>query len=235
MFVSSAVLLQSLNRYYFEFAPDSFVVQPWNTFSSLVFFVPIAYWVFKLRGELKHYPMMLLALPLLFLNGLGSTLFHGNDGGQVYMMKDVLPPLVLVISIAVYYWYRVLGHRLKAVSFVLLGLGLNVLNMYYHSSIGNMARGVNVFYFINGVTIALPLLLFLYRVRWRGLMQVILAVLLVAIALGFRVLDPLTLDYFGSSLPMGTHFLWHVASAGAVFPLGKFLIDSQRYELKKRQ
>ena len=177
--------------------------------------------------------MMLLALPLLFLNGLGSTLFHGNDGGQLFMMLDVLPPLILVLSIAVYYWYRVLNHRIKAVLLLFLGLGLNVLNMYYHNSIGNTARGVNVFYFINGLTIALPLLTFLYRANWRGLVHVAWAVLFVAIALAFRVLDPMTTDYFGNSLPMGTHFLWHVASAFAVFPLGRFLLDSHSYDLKK--
>ena len=224
------MFLQTVQRYYFEFAPNDFVVQPWNTLSSLVFFVPVIYWLVQLRGKFKEFPMMALVLPLLFVNGLGSTLFHGNDGGTVFMLMDVLPPLFLVISIAVYFWFRVLNHRLKAVGLVLLGLGINMLNMYYHSRIGNTARGVNVFYFINGLTIALPIILYLIREKWNGMRHVLWAVFFIGLALLFRVLDPDTTYYFGDSLPMGTHFLWHIASAIAVFPLGRFLIKTQRQD-----
>ncbi|MBO6516589.1 MAG: hypothetical protein JJ975_08560 [Bacteroidia bacterium] len=227
------IILQATGQFYHEFHADAWIQQPWNTFSSLVFFVPVIYWLWQLRGQYRQYPVLVGILPLLFLNGLGSTLFHANSGGVVFVMLDVLPPLLMLITLTAYLWKLNLNSWLYGMLIVVLFLGVNALNMYWHSRIENVSRGVNVFYFINGLMVLTPMILSLQRHSWKGWNHIALALIFISLALVFRSLDYPTPNPFPTLMPQGTHFLWHISSALAVFPLGRYLILLQNIQHKK--
>ena len=218
------MLLQATLHIYHEFHPEGLIKQPWNTYSSLVFFIPVIYWLYKLKGQYKTYWVVTSILPLLFLNGLGSTLFHARNGGMAFMMLDVLPPLLMLVFLTVFMWRQSVKSYWVAGAVLLAFLSLNFGNMAYHSQINQMARGVNIFYLINGTMVATPILLWLAKRGWHGWQSIASAATLIGLALIFRTLDYPTPNPFPEALPQGTHFLWHVTSALAVFPLGNFLM-----------
>ncbi len=218
------MILLQVEHYYHEFHPEAFIKQPWNAFSSLIFFVPVLYWLWQLRGAYKTYWVVITILPLLFLNGVGSTLFHAFNGGWFFVLLDVLPPLIMLVFLTIYLWRSLLNSWVKAVLIVVGFLAVNALNMYFHSQIGNLARGVNFFYFVNGLMVLSPMVVTLRKHHWKGWQHILLALVFVGLALIFRSLDYPTPNPFPNSLPQGTHFLWHISSALAVFPLGRFLI-----------
>jgi hypothetical protein len=218
------MILLEVAHYYHEFHPEAVIKQPWNAFSSLIFFLPVLYWFWQLRGQYRKYWVVIAILPLLFLNGVGSTLFHAFNGGWLYMLLDVLPPLIMLVFLTVYLWRRLFNSWIKAGLIVAAFLGINALNMYFHSHIGDVARGVNFFYLVNGLMVLTPMVINLKRNQWKGWQYILLALVFVGIALIFRSLDYPTPNPFPNALPQGTHFLWHISSALAVFPLGRFLV-----------
>lgn len=216
-------MLLQVTHFYHEFHPDALIKQPWNAFSSLVFFVPVIYWLWNLRGHYREHPVLTSILPLLFLNGLGSTLFHARNGGFVFMMLDVIPPLLMMMYLSIYFWKVSIGSWYKGIFIILGFIALNVLNMNWHNHIGNISRGINVFYAINGMMILLPVIFVLKNQNWSGWKLIVTAFSLIGIALLFRTLDYPNPNPLPEILPQGTHFLWHIFSAMAVFPLGYFL------------
>lgn len=222
------MLLEVAFRPYAEYSPESWVVQPWNTLSSLSFFIPVLYWLFQLRGAYRTYPILTAILPLIALNGLGSTLFHGNNGGTLFLLLDVLPPFIMMLTLSLYFWKRVTTHWSKAISIILLFIVLNLLNRWYLWSIHEYALSINLFYVVNGIMVLTPLLFVLYKNHWIGWKYLIYTVVLIATALLFRYIDQP--GQIGSELfSQGTHFLWHLFSAAAVFPLGQFLIVLRKH------
>ena len=93
---------------YYEFIHGATVKEPWNAWSSLFFFVPIVYWIWRLRGEYRENLIIVAILPFLFLNGLGSTLFHAFRSDPFYLLLDWLPASLMVITISTYLWTKLL-------------------------------------------------------------------------------------------------------------------------------
>lgn len=231
----NVILLQVTT--YHEYHAESFIKQPWNAFSSLVFFIPIIYWIWKLKPNFRQYPIITAILPLLFLNGVGSTLFHALEPSFALSLLDGIPPLVMVILLSSYFWTKTTHSWLYGVLIVLGCYGLNVLMAYLLYLNGRFDAATNVTYFITGMILLLPVMLILAKTNWQNWKQVALAVVLLNVALLFRVLDAYdaSINPLANLLPQGTHFLWHVASAAAVFPLGKFLIHLQHTNTKDKK
>ncbi len=218
-------VLSQIIHHYHEFVPDAFIKEPWNAGSSLFFFLPVFYWLFRLKGQYKPNWVLVAILPLMFLNGLGSTLFHANGGGSLYGMLDVLPPLVMMLFLASFFWKNAIGSWRLGILIVLGFLGFNIGLITYLSQFDFYP--VNAYYFVSGVMIVLPLLAMLKKADWHGLRPISLAFGLLVLAFVCRNLDYPTPNPFPEILPQGTHFLWHIFSALAAFPLGNFLIDWQ--------
>ena len=76
--------------FYHEFHADAFIKEPWNAYSSLFFLVPVIFWVWKLRGQYRENLIITLMLPLLFLNGIGSTLYHAFRAADFATLTEAL-------------------------------------------------------------------------------------------------------------------------------------------------
>ena len=80
---------------YHEFQFDSWIREPWNAFSSLFFLVPVIFWLWRLRGQYRRYPMIIIFLPFLFLNGIGSSLYHAFRSSDLALMLDWMPAFIM--------------------------------------------------------------------------------------------------------------------------------------------
>lgn len=209
---------------YNEFQHHTLIHEPWNALSSLAFFIPVIYWFFILRGQFKQHPIFMILLPLLFLNGLGSTLFHAFRAHQFFLILDWLPASIMSITLATYFWTLILKKWY---------FGLLAVTGFYGSSmlIVELLDGTprlreiapNIGYFFVGCALFLPLLIHLFRTKFKYAYLVMLSFTFLGLALLFRSIDFPTPNPFPSILPQGTHFLWHIFSSFAVFSLGYFI------------
>ena len=210
--------------FYNEFCHDQLVKEPWNAYSSLVFFIPIVFWLIKLRGSYKKHWVILLLLPFLFLNGLGSTLYHAFRSSEYFLWMDFMPANLMSIILSAFFWQLILNSWTKSIGLVSVFylIGFLLIQLSYQL-FPNHQMGPNIGYMIVGVSYFLPILIFLLRNKWFKVKFVLFSLLFLGLALLFRVLDYPSPNLFHSFLPQGTHFLWHVFSVGAVFSMGYFV------------
>ena len=213
--------------YYAETDFAHFIVEPWNAVSSLAFLLPVIYWGWKLRGRYRQYPFMSTAMPLLALGGLGSTFFHAFRASPLLLLMDVLPILLLTLAVAVYFWWKVLPHWSYVVVVIGFYLGLWLWLTMYGPLTGHAL--INANYFLRGTMIFLPGLLLQLYSRYLGLRDILLATGLFIVALLFRRAD-VALPW----MPMGTHWLWHLACALGAHFLARYLYQINRMEFRMK-
>lgn len=207
-------------------------VEPWNALSSLLFLIPALYWGIKLRGKYTSYPFLTFCIPLLFLGGLGSTLYHAFRNSAFFLMLDVLPITILTLSVSIFFWIRVTKKWWQAVLFIIVPVYL-IQYFIYQSLEGQ--KPININYFITGVNIFLPILIILVKTNMKHAKYIILAIFFFSLGLVCRELD----DSRFIGLPMGTHFLWHAFTATGAFLLSEYLYRYrnisilQKLEVKK--
>jgi hypothetical protein len=219
---------------YHEFHAEHFIKEPWNAFSSLFFLVPVAFWIWKLRGQYRKYIMITLILPLLFINGVGSTLYHAFRASQLALMMDWMPAFFMNLILAWYMWKKVIRNGWASAAMVLI---------FYVLAIGSMATlqryigvgAANVGYLFIGLSLLLPSTIFLMKTNYYKWYLLLGTFIFLGIALVFRSLDYPTPNPFPNILPQGTHFLWHITSAFAVFTLGYYLMFIRDIDLRRRE
>ena len=97
------------------------VAEPWNTATAFLFVLIVVYWVARLRGRLRAYPFLVVTLPLLFVGGVGGTLYHGLRNWVGFFLMDVLPIYLLGPIVSVCCWIRLgprVWHLLATIAFV---------------------------------------------------------------------------------------------------------------------
>jgi len=200
---------------YTETQWDLWIKEPFNATSALLFAVMAVYWLYRLRGEWKQRRFLVGCLVVLTIGGVGGALFHGLRTSRVFLLMDILPILLIAVSLSVWLWRRVLPSP-WAPFFVVAGFA--GLQSTLRSLVPRSAA-INLGYALTAVMIVLPLVLVLRANRWVGARSVAAAVALFSLALVCRSLDP----FSGAWLAVGTHWLWHVFSAVSVWLLIAFL------------
>ncbi len=204
---------------YHEFHFDSWIKEPWNAYSSLFFLIPVLFWLWKLRGQYRKYSMITILLPLLFLNALGSTIYHAFRASDLALMLDWMPAMVMNLILCWYFWNKLIKKPLISGVIVLTFFMLSGFIMsYFGATLGD--RAINLSYLLIGIGFIIPMMTFLINTRFYKWHLLAMTFLFLGIALLFRILDYPTPNPFPELLPQGTHFLWHIVSALAVFSLG---------------
>jgi len=207
---------------YHEFHAEALIKEPWNAFSSLFFLVPVIFWLWKLRGQYRKYLMITLLLPLLFFNGVGSTLYHAFRASQLALLMDWMPAFIMNLILAWYMWNKVLKKPVLSV-FVVLGFYILAIASVFSLAQYMREMSANIGYLFIGLSLLLPSVIYLFRTNFYKWYLLLLSFLFLGIALVFRSLDHPTPNPLPELLPQGTHFLWHITSAFAVFSLGYYL------------
>ena len=206
---------------YNEFVHDTLIHEPWNAYSSLFFFIPVIFWLIYLRGKYRTYGIITALLPLLFLNGLGSTLFHAFRASNWFLLLDWLPAALMTLILSIYFWYRVTQKLWKAIGVV----GVFYILAFTMVKILSQQTGLSgpsIGYFFTGAAFLVPVIIDLKRNQWKHAGLYVVSLFCLVLALLFRILDYPSPNPF-AWLPQGTHFLWHVSSSLAVFSLGFYI------------
>lgn len=197
---------------YAEYHPDLVIVEPWNAISSMFMMLPAIIFFFRFKNQLREFGFLSFAIAMIFLGGLGSTMFHAFRMSTVFLMLDVVPSALLTLALAIYFWLKVLPRWWMVFLVFVPVFGLRVLffrELPQHLSI-------NVSYAISGLLVIVPLVMILYKTNFRHWTWVLWMITSFGIALLFRQLDAHPQPW----LPQGTHFLWHLfTSAGSWFVL----------------
>jgi hemolysin III len=201
---------------------DHFIVEPFNAFSSLSMSLAAALiWFLLVRRDHRSYPFLSYVMaPLIFIGGVGSTLFHGFRTSQFFLLMDWLPILLLTILLSLFYWYRVYSRWYFVVIMVFAILFVRMLPMMFF----NGSAAINVSYFVSGLVIVIPMFIFMLRTQFVYWQYIALSVVALLLALMFRYTD----DFEHLILPMGTHWLWHVFSATGAWFLGVYMFKTNR-------
>lgn len=204
---------------------DNLIVEPWNAFSSLAIAAPAIYYLWKIRKNPSQYIFLLVCIPFLFLNGLGSTLFHGLRSSRFFLLMDFMPALVLTLLITVYFWAKALPKwwmGIIAVTPVFL-MRFGVIDLIPGQG------GINTSYTISGIAFLLPVFLILKKYQFKKSWDIIIGALCFVLAIYFRQVD----KDFTHIIPWGTHFLWHIFSGIGAYLLADYLYFIRNQELKK--
>ncbi|MCF8304620.1 MAG: hypothetical protein K9I94_15200 [Bacteroidales bacterium] len=203
---------------YHETQLDNFIVEPWNAVSSLLYWVPVIYFVFYLYGRYKTYPFVsFIFLPLFFLGGTGSAIYHAFRAHPFFLYLDFVPIALLTVSLGVYLWKKVTGSYWIGIGIIVLSF---IIRMIVFQTLGERHMTINISYFITGMVILIPLVFILIRTQYMGWKLIVATAVLFGISLFFRYWD----QNQEQILPMGTHFLWHLFSAAGAWFVGKYLI-----------
>lgn len=201
---------------------DNLIVEPWNAFSSLAIAAPAIYFLWKIRKEPLRYGFLLLCIPILFLNGLGSTLFHGLRTSHIFLVMDYMPAMLLTLSITAYFWAKVLPKWWMAIFAVGPLFFIRFAIFDYFS--GQFA--INLSYTIAGIAFLTPIVLILRKHQYKKSMDIVLAIVCFILAIYFRGAD----KEFTNILPHGTHFLWHIFTG-----IGAYLLADYLYFLRNKE
>ena len=191
------------------------VAAPWNAATAFLFVLIVVYWAVRLRGRIRRHPFLAISLPLLFVGGVGGTLYHGLRAWVGFFLMDVLPIYLLGLIVSVYWWVR-LGPRVR-------NLLLMIVVLCFFQLIGTWQLEnqwkIQLSYAMLAMLIVVPLALVLIRTRARHWPWVATAFVSFGIAWFFRIAD----TWEPALLPMGTHWLWHTFGAATTFALAEYV------------
>jgi hemolysin III len=211
--------------FYAETNPDYIIMEPYNAVSSLAFLIPVVYFMIKLRGRYRQFDFLTYCMPLLFLGGIGSTIFHALRSSPLFLLLDVLPIALLTLSVSIFFWIKILKQKWLVFIMVPAFVFMRFLVFSHYRT----TLAINISYLITGLMIFVPGIIFLHKTKYQFADKLLWAVLLFLLALFFR-----RFDFEGMVLlPMGTHWLWHISCAAGAFMLGDYLYQLKSYQLKK--
>ena len=200
-----------------------FPVEPWNTYSNLLFLALIVFWFLRVRRDARDHRFIAYSLPIFLLGWVGGTVYHATRSHDVWLFLDWVPIALLAIAVASFFWRRQGVPWLVAPSLV---IGPVVLAGVAISLLGVSSTAI-VWLPVVALTILMPMLSYLVRTGWKGVGLVAGSLVGFAVAIGFRSID---LSVPIAFLPMGTHWLWHSFGAAAVHLLMLYIYRGDRRE-----
>ena len=189
----------------------SYPVEPWNTFSLIIFLFIAGYWLVRLFGQYRRHRLLALGNIILLAGTFGGMAYHACRCSNLWFMLDVLPILLIAFLAAVFLWLKLrrLDHSLFLKSFSVLST-MAAIQVCLQFVIRTQIL-VCLFYVLLATSLLLPALLLEFKVLKLGKMPLFLSVGLFSIAIFFRAVD--FAETTKNFLPMGTHFLWHIFGA----------------------
>lgn len=202
---------------YYETDLNQHFVEPWNAVSSLTFLIPVIYLLIRLKGHYREYAFLIfLAAPLMAIGGIGSTLYHAFRAHRFFLYMDFVPIAIMTLSISIYFWHKVLPNWF----YILLIIASSFLLRFAAFGYATGHTAINLSYFLTGIMIFLPALIFLFRTRFFEVKYLIYSILFLITALFFRYADSWDYHIFAA----GTHWLWHIFTSAGALTLAIYLI-----------
>lgn len=205
---------------YAETNINNFIVEPFNMISAFLFVGIALYWLIRIRKEWRQFSFMTSLILLLFIGGIGGTLYHGFRSEAFYMYMDWLPILIICIMSSAYFLYKILRRWYYAAAIVIASLVLQVVAFFFIP----FWLKTNVSYIMLALLLILPLTIVLKKTHYYEYQNVLYSAVFFVFAIVSRIIDP----YFMGTI--GTHFLWHVFGATSCFLMFRYLHKLYKYK-----
>ena len=215
---------------YKETDMSRFPVEPFNTFSNLIFLFLVIYWSCKTRLNTLKHPLTTVCMPILLLGFIGGTVYHATRSSSIWIQLDVLPILVLALSAGIFLWRMMVKKWLWT---FLLTLGPWII-YYFISRYVRIPEKylITTGYLVLASNILLPAVLFCVLRNRQAWLTLTLCLSSFAAAIAFRVMDRLDVLKF---MPQGTHFLWHIFGGICGFFLIKYIYLAENIDARERK
>ena len=197
--------MDELNAYvdaYCERVEPSLFGEPLNALTNLSFIIA-AIFAWRLLGNQKL-PLARALVVILFLIGVGSTLFH-TFATRWAALTDVIPIAAFILV------YIFVANR-EFLGFSLILSLVGVVLFFAYAPLTSFAISY-IFPAIGSSAgyAAVALLIFIYAAAlWtknsRAARGLLVGGAILTVSIGFRTID----DYACPVLPFGTHFMWHI-------------------------
>ena len=189
--------------------------EPLNALTSCFFLAIAIYWTFKLWGKYRSHPFLTVCLVLLYIGGIGGTVYHGLRLWSFFIMMDWLPIILLCMAAGLYFLSKLIKwYYAVSIVFVYISTQVAFENIM-------MSRDPHLFHNINyafmAALVLLPVLGNLLKTGWKHGKWVGFALSAFVLALGFRIADNWV------AVEIGTHFLWHTFGAIASFCMFNYI------------
>lgn len=186
-------------------------VEPFNTFSNLIFIIILIYFGRKVYKKPKQHPFFFFAIPVIFISWIGGTMFHGTRSHEFWLVLDWLPIMLVCLGGIIYFIVKIKKKWWERI--------LVLLSLLFFSFIPRQfplpdEYRISFGYVITAITVLTPFIWYCYKTQWKNAQLILYGCLIFAVAVTFR-----TLDNTMVLLPMGTHWLWHTFGGIAVFYL----------------
>ncbi|MDC0358027.1 hypothetical protein OAO01_04355 [Oligoflexia bacterium] len=202
---------------YLKGGSQHWLVEPWNGLSAVLFILLALYWAVRLKGHIQQEIFFTYAVVLLFVGGIGGTLYHALRSNVIYLLMDWVPIVLLTMGAVCWFCHKLVKKWWLATVIAVGGFILVLLMCSLLFLISVKQIGVNLAYVLLGVYVLTPIFIFLKRTNFQDAALVYAALLSFLLAVLCRFVD------HQAWLPMGTHFLWHVFGAVAVHALLLFI------------
>lgn len=195
-------------------------VEPFNTFSNLIFIVLLIYFGRKVYQNPRQYPFFLFAIPVIFVSWVGGTMFHGTRSHEFWLLLDWVPIMLVCLGAIVYFIGKIKRNWWQRIGILLAILLVSILPRFLPIPVGYRT---SFGYAVTALSVSTPLIWYAYKTHWKNVKYIAYGVLIFGMALLFR-----TLDNKIELLPMGTHWLWHTFGGVAVFFLLYYIYKDEK-------
>lgn len=184
-------------------------VEPFNTFSNLIFLAIIIYLGIKIYQSKKRHLFLLSCLPIILISWVGGTVYHATRSHEFWIMLDWIPIMLLSLMGVVFFIFKV---KKTWKSRFLIIAGIIILSVLPRMLPIPEKYDSSVNYLLTAISLVGPIFWYLYLTNWKHVKLMVLACVIFLLAVFFRTLDNLMVI-----LPMGTHWLWHLFGGISVF------------------
>mgnify|MGYP000642359629 CR=1 FL=1 len=204
---------------YCENSTSFFLNEPVNAITNLLFFIS-AFLIFKRKNFYKEFrdPIVKIFFIMIICTGIGSTLFHSFRSGITHKL-DALPIYILFTSLF-YSSLRPLLSRgfsfLGTIAFLITQI---ILSQNVTRETFNLNGSINHLF-----TLFIFVVLFFLLKKSVNIIQGKIAIKIFFGAIIFRIIDLRVCQQFS----IGSHFMWHILCAIAVYFSYLFLIECRK-------
>jgi hemolysin III len=208
---------------YLETLEGRWPVEPFNTYSNLIFLLIIIYWGIRVYKHPKEHLFLAWVLPVIAISYIGGTIYHATRSHEFWLKLDWMPIMLLCAALVIYFIFKVVRTWWQRLLLAFLLLGTS-----YMLRILPIPPGwrITLGYVITAATILLPLVGYLIKTQGKNAILVITAFALFSVAILFR-----SIDKSQSFFPMGTHWLWHFFGGVAVHFLIAYIFNDNLLNL----
>lgn len=198
-----------------------FFAEPLNAISNIAFIL-VGFGIYNLlrknRIQRVEYKAVLV---LVILVGFGSFLWHAT-GTSYALILDVIPSALSFALITYIFLSKLIGNKLLALLLVLLLLPLR----FFISSFATTDNISSLIRNLINATVFLVMIVLAFKKYGRIAFEGLGVLTVYILAITMRIID----GQVCSTFYVGTHFLWHILNALAVYLAVRFLIKLERIQ-----